>query len=333
MKKKGLGKELDAIFENTTLDLDDIVTNGTKDNGSKPSTLRQNPSQNDFEYVPMRRIEPNREQPRTLFEQEKIDTLTESIREHGVLSPLLVRTLDNGYYKIIAGERRWRAARAAELTEVPVRIISADDKNALELALVENLQREDLNPIEEARGFKALLNDFEMTQEDVATRVGRSRPAITNALRLLTLPDELIELVSTGKLPAGSARALMGIKDKNKDILLETAKVAIEREMSVREVERLVKSYNTKATLEAKREANQESSEEKNGDKKFLIDVDYTLEAQKRLTKALGRRAAIKHGQNKSVIEIEFHGKDDFNALFDALIAFGVSKLGGSDND
>ena len=331
MKKKGLGKELGAIFGDAALD--DIVSENVVKNGAKPAVVQQLSTQNDFEYVPMRRIEPNRDQPRTLFEQEKIDILTESIREHGVLTPLLVRTLDNGYYKIIAGERRWRAARAAELTEMPVRILSADDKNALELALVENLQREDLNPIEEARGFKALLNEFEMTQEDVAARVGRSRPAITNALRLLTLPDDLIELVSTGKLPAGSARALMGLKDKNKELLLETATVVIEREMSVREVERLVKSLNTKSALGEKLKKDQDSADEKNGDKKTVIDVDYTLEAQKRLTKALGRRAAIKHGQNKSVIEIEFHGKDDFNALFDALIDFGVSKLGGSDND
>jgi len=330
-KKKGLGKELGAIFGDAALD--DIVSESIVKNGSTQVIKQQLPVQNDFEYVPMRRIEPSREQPRTLFEQEKIDSLTESIREHGVLSPLLVRALDNGYYKIIAGERRWRAARAAELTEMPVRIITADDKNALELALVENLQREDLNPIEEARGLKALLNEFEMTQEEVATRVGRSRPAITNALRLLTLPDDLIELVSTGKLPAGSARALMGIKEKNKELLLETAIIAVEKEMSVREVERLVKSLNMKASHEATLEENPDSTQEKNGDKKVIIDVDYTLEAQKRLTKALGRRAAIKHGQNKSVIEIEFHGKDDFNALFDALIDFGVNKLGGSDND
>ena len=362
MKKKGLGKELGAIFGDAAID--DILSdanppaapvkkqaqksgsavsgasangsavNGSYANGTSNGTYTNGTSTNDFEYVPMHRLEPNREQPRTLFEQEKIDELTESIKEHGVLSPPLVRRLDNGYYKIVAGERRWRAARAAELSEMPVRIIAADDKNSLELALVENLQREDLNPIEEARGFRALLDGFEMTQEEVAARVGRSRPMITNALRLLTLPDDLIELVSIGKLHAGSARALMGLKNKDKESLLEVANEAIKGEMSVREVERLVKLLNLKSAQEEKN-AEKEKAEEigngKNGTNG--VDVDYTLDAQKRLTKALGRRAAIKHGHNKSVIEIEFHGKDDFNALFDALVDFGISKLGGHDDD
>ena len=329
MKKKGLGKELNVIFGDT--EIEDIISVNTTKTRIKPNSLQNASVQSDFEYVPMRRIEPSKDQPRTLFEQEKIDLLTESIREHGVLSPLLVRSLDNGYYKIIAGERRWRAARAADLTEMPVRIITADDKNALELALVENLQREDLNPIEEARGFRALLNEFDMTQEEVATRVGRSRPAITNALRLLSLPDELIELVATGKLPAGSARALMGLKEKSKDFLLQTANEIVKKEMSVREVENLVKALN-RVSAQNEKAKDQELVTDKNG-KANGIDVDYTLDAQKRLTKVLGRKTAIRHNHNKSVIEIEFHGKDDFNALFDALVEFGISKLGGHDND
>ena len=332
MKKRGLGKELGAIFGDAALD--DIVLVNTPGIEKNQNTSQQISLQNDFEYVPMRRIEPNLEQPRTLFEQEKIDELTESIREHGVLSPLLVRSLDNGYYQIIAGERRWRAARAANLTEVPVRIVPADDKTALEIALVENLQREDLNPIEEARGFKALLSGFNMTQEDVATRVGRSRPAITNALRLLTLPDDLIELVSAGKLSAGSARALMGLKKKNKEHLLETANDVINKGMSVREVEAFVKSLNSKAAQATTLETTPRDSVFEDGSlTKRGVDVDYTLEAQTRLTKVLGRRTTIRHCQNKSVIELEFHGTDDFNALFDALIEVGVNKLGGFDND
>jgi ParB family chromosome partitioning protein len=170
-----------------------------------------------------------------------------------------------------------------------------------------------------------------MTQEEVAVRVGRSRPAITNALRLLTLPDELIELVCEGKLPAGSARALMGLKDKNKDNLLQIAHEIIKSEKSVREVESLVKALN-RIYVNNENGTKDDLLTDKNG-KKDVIDVNYTLEAQKRLTKALGRKAAIRHGQNKSVIEIEFHGKDDFNALFDALVDFGKSKLGGHDND
>ena len=261
---------------------------------------------NDFEYLPLERVEPRPEQPRTVFDQEKIDELTDSIREHGVISPLTVRSLDGGYYQIITGERRWRAARAAGLTEVPARVIVADDKKALELAMVENLQREDLSPIEEARGYRALIDDFSMTQEDVAQRVGKSRPSVTNALRLLSLPAELIESVKTGELSAGSARALLALKSS--EDMLSAAQTIVKNDMSVREVELLV---------------NKLSREKPEHVQPRGIEVDYLQDAQNTLTAALGRRVTIKAGKEKGKIEIEYYDQDDFNVLFDVLSSVG----------
>ena len=280
MKAKGLGTGLGALFGD--------------------AAIEDTPS--DFEYLQLQRVEPRPDQPRSVFEQEKIDELTDSIREHGVLSPLTVRSAGDGYYQIITGERRWRAARAAGLTEVPARIIVADDKKAMELAMVENLQREDLSPIEEARGYKALIDDFAMTQEDVSQKVSKSRPAIANALRLLSLPAELIELVGNGELNAGSARALLALKCNDK--MLAAAHTVISSNLSVREVESLVKKLNRSKPEPAKKSG---------------TEVDYVLEAQNQLTKALGRRVIIKHGRNKGIVEIEYHDQCDFDALFDTL--------------
>jgi len=301
MKQKGLGAGLGALFGDAAL-YDETPA-------SAPA---------EFEYIQLQRIEPRQEQPRTVFEQEAIDDLAESIREHGLLSPILVRSLDSGYYQIIAGERRWRAARAAGLTEVPVRVVSADDKNALEIALVENLQREDLSPIEEARGYKSLMEEFSLTQEDVAIRVSKSRPAVANALRLLSLPPELIELVSRGELSAGSARAILVLKGS--EIMLQTAKLAIENDMSVREVEKLVKKQ-----AHARHRGKEKPEVKQNG-----MEVDYLLEAQNRLTTALGRRVSIKHSRSKGTVEIDYYGQDDFNELFDILISSNGKALGNN---
>ena len=256
----------------------------------------------DFEYLPLQRIEPRQEQPRTLFEQGKIDELADSIREHGVLSPLMVRSMDGGLYQIIAGERRWRAARAAGLDEVPVRVVVADDKRALELAMVENLQREDLSPIEEARGYRAMMEEFDMTQEEVAQRVSRSRPSVANALRLLSLPAELMELVLRGELSAGSARALLALKSD--EVMRSAARTVVNNGMSVREVEALVRKLDREKTKRAKQRGS---------------EVDYLLDAQNQLTSALGRRVTIRQGRGKGKIEIEYYDQDDFNFLFDAL--------------
>jgi len=287
MKQKGLGTGLGALFGDAAIE----------------TKAAESPS-NDFEYLPLQKIEPGQEQPRTLFEQKKIDELADSIREHGVLSPLMVREVDGGFYRIIAGERRWRAARAAGLSEVPVRIVVADDKRALELAMVENLQREDLSPIEEARGYRALMEEFGMTQEEVAQRVSRSRPAVANSLRLLSLPAELMELVLRGELPAGSARALLALKSE--DTMRAAGRTAVSNDMSVREVEALVRRLEKEKTKNPKRR---------------IAEVDYLLEAQNRLMRALGRRVTIKQGRDKGRIEIEFYDQDDFAVLYDELLS------------
>jgi len=284
MKKKGLGTGLGALF-------------GEAADSAVPT---------DFEYVPLQRIEPRQEQPRTVFEQDKIDELADSIREHGILSPLMVRSIDDGFYQIIAGERRWRAARAAGLDEVPVRIVVACDKSALELAMVENLQREDLSPIEEARGYRALMEEFGMTQEEIAQRVSKSRPAVANALRLLSLPAELKELVLRGELSAGSARALLALKSD--ETMRAAGRTAVNNGMSVREVESLVRKLERTKSKSAKRS---------------IAEVDYLLDAQNRLTEALGRRVTIKQGKGKGKIEIEFYDQEDFNVLFDELVISG----------
>jgi ParB family chromosome partitioning protein len=287
MKQKGLGTGLGALFGDAAIE-------------SAP---------NDFEYVPLQRIEPREEQPRTLFEQVSIEELAASIREHGVLSPLMVRSTDDGYYQIIAGERRWRAAREAGLAELPVRVIAADNKTALELAMVENLQREDLNPIEEARGYRALMEEFDMTQEEVAQRVSKSRPAIANALRLLSLPAELMEFVLQGDLSAGSARALLSLK--NADKMRSAAQLAVSSDMSVREVEALIK----------KLDRNKKQHIKKPGE-----GVDYLLDAQNQLATSLGRRVTIKQGRGKGRIEIQYYSQDDFDILFEALSSLASGK-------
>jgi len=280
MKQRGLGTGLGALFGDAAIE----------------------PTPSDFEYLPIQRIEPRQDQPRTLFEQEKIDELTDSIREHGVLSPLMVRSMGDGSYQIIAGERRWRAARAAGFKELPARIVVADDKRALELAMVENLQREDLSPIEEARGYRALMEEFGMTQEEIAQRVSKSRPSVANTLRLLALPAELKELILRGELSAGSARALLALK--NDESMRTAARTAVANGMSVREVESLV---------------NKLVREKSKRPKKLAQDVEYLLDAQNRLTQALGRRVTIRQGRGKGKIEIEYYDLDDFNVLFETL--------------
>ena len=264
---------------------------------------------NDFIYLPLQRIEPRPEQPRVAFTQEKIDELADSIREHGVLLPLTVRSINDGYYQIVAGERRWRAARAAGLTEVPARVVAADDQKATELALVENLQRENLNPIEEARGFKMLMDNSGMTQEEVSQIVSKSRSTVANAIRLLALPDILIELVESGELSSGSARALLGLKLD--ETMLTAARMVIKDNMNVREVEALVKKM-----------IREKPAEEKAGG----IDVDYFNDARVRLETTLGRRIAIKHGRDKGKIELEYYGRDDFDVLFDELASIGSNR-------
>ena len=252
--------------------------------------------------LPINRVEPRADQPRRAFDEEAIEELAASIREYGIIQPITVRALEKGYYQIIAGERRWRAARAAGLTEIPVRILEADDRRAMELALVENLQREDLNPIEEALGYKRLMEEYGLTQEDVALRVQKSRPAVANALRLLGLSDAVSRMVLSGDLSAGHARALLPLRDER---LQEKAAAEVcARGLSVRQTETLVASL-------LKRKPEKEAEEPA---------VDYVKEAEERLSNALGRGVRFVGGQKKGRIALEFYSADDREALMAALL-------------
>lgn len=254
--------------------------------------------------LPISKVEPRSEQPREYFDQEALEALADSIRQYGLIQPITVRKLDSGYYQIIAGERRWRASRLAGLTEVPVRIIEADDRRTAELALVENLQREDLNPIEEAKGYKLLIEEYGLTQEDAARSVGRSRPAVTNAMRLLMLTPPVMEMVEKGKLSAGHARAILSVSEPSKQ--LAAANEIIKKNYSVRKAEQLAARIAREP-----RQAPEESGE---------ISVDYAAEISNELSKKLGRKVKLIDGKRNGKIEIEFYGADDREALIEKLL-------------
>lgn len=254
--------------------------------------------------LPISKVEPRSEQPREYFDQEALEALADSIRQYGLIQPITVRKLDSGYYQIIAGERRWRASRLAGLTEVPVRVIEADDRRTAELALVENLQREDLNPIEEAKGYKLLIEEYGLTQEDAARSVGRSRPAVTNAMRLLMLTPPVIEMVEKGKLSAGHARAILSVSEPSKQ--LAAANEIIKKNYSVRKAEQLAARIAREP-----RQAPEESGE---------ISVDYAAEISNELSKKLGRKVKLIDGKRNGKIEIEFYGADDREALIEKLL-------------
>ena len=253
--------------------------------------------------LPISKVEPRRDQPRRDFDPEALEALAESIREYGLIQPITVRPLDRGYYQIIAGERRWRAAREAGLTEIPVRILEADDRLAMELALVENLQRKDLNPMEEAAGYKKLMDEYALTQEEVASRVQKSRPAVANALRLLGLSEAVRKMVSDGTLSAGHARALLPLKSEAMQERIAGEVTA--KELSVRQTETLVR-----ALLREPRDAPEDTG----------LRVDYTKEAERRLSDALGRAVKLTGGKKKGRIVLEFYSADDREALMAALL-------------
>ena len=254
--------------------------------------------------LPISKVEPRSEQPREYFDQEALEALADSIRQYGLIQPITVRKLDSGYYQIIAGERRWRASRLAGLTEVPVRGIEADDRRTAELALVEKLQREDLNPIEEAKGYKLLIEEYGLTQEDAARSVGRSRPAVTNAMRLLMLTPPVMEMVEKGKLSAGHARAILSVSEPSKQ--LAAANEIIKKNYSVRKAEQLAARIAREP-----RQAPEESGE---------ISVDYAAEISNELSKKLGRKVKLIDGKRNGKIEIEFYGADDREALIEKLL-------------
>ena len=254
--------------------------------------------------LPISQIENFAGQPRKHFDEESLAELAESIREHGIIQPLTVRKLSSGYYQIIAGERRWRAAKLAGLREIPVVVIEADDRKAMELAMIENLQREDLNPMEEAEGYQALIDQYNMTQEQAASRVGKSRSAVANALRLLNLTPAVRKLVEENRLSAGHARALLPLDARSQE---KAAQTILSTDLSVRQTEMLVKRLQA------------EQSQEEETPKPPSPAVNYVAEAEKDLAQRLGRACHIAHGRKKGRIEIEYYGVDDLNNLLDAL--------------
>ena len=286
-KPSGLGRGLGALLG------DDVMK--TESSGSLS--------------LPISQVETCSSQPRKRFDDESLQELADSISQHGIIQPLTVRKLSSGYYQIIAGERRWRAARLAGLQEVPVIVIEADDRKAAELAMIENLQREDLNPMEEAAGFQSLIESYHMTQEEAAQRVGKSRSAVTNALRLLGLTPSVRKLVEEGKLSAGHARALVPLSPSLQE---RAASAIVSGGLSVRQTEALVKRL---------------SAEKKEAQVKDPDEVDYLAEAQNELKARLCRGVKIVPGRKKGRIELEYYGVDDLNDLLDALAVIKVSQL------
>ena len=286
-KPSGLGRGLGALLG------DDVMK--TESSGSLS--------------LPISQVETCSSQPRKRFDDESLQELADSISQHGIIQPLTVRKLSSGYYQIIAGERRWRAARLAGLQEVPVIVIEADDRKAAELAMIENLQREDLNPMEEAAGFQSLIESYHMTQEEAAQRVGKSRSAVTNALRLLGLTLSVRKLVEEGKLSAGHARTLVPLSPSLQE---SAANAIVSGGLSVRQTEALVKRL---------------SAEKKEAQAKDPDEVDYLAEAQNELKARLCRGVKIVPGRKKGRIELEYYGVDDLNDLLDALAVIKVSQL------
>ena len=281
-KKKALGRGLDAI----------LVDNSNTDTAEGGITM-----------VRISDVEPKTDQPRKSFDMAELETLSESISQHGMIQPITVRMIDS-MYQIITGERRWRAARMAGLSEVPVIIITADDKKAAELALVENIQRSDLNPIEEALGYAALIEEYGLTQEETAKRIGKSRTAITNSLRLLSLPDEVRKLVESGELSTGHAKVLLGITKP--ECMEAAAKQVISRELSVRDTEKLVKLWNA-------------SAEEEENPVKIVRDVDHTRALELLVQKQLGRTVKISEKGKKHTLSIGYSDNEDLETLLKIL--------------
>ena len=283
-KQKGLGKGLGALLEDFS-----------------PAAEAKDTQ---YRSIALHRIEPNPDQPRQDFPEEELQALADSISVHGLIQPLTVRETRPGYYQIIAGERRWRACRLAGLTEVNAVVLEADDQKTMELALIENLQRQDLNAVEEALGFRTLMDSYGMTQEEVAAQVAKSRSAVANSLRLLSLPPQVLEMVRGGQLSAGHARALVGISDQK--LLLDAAQRIINMGLSVRQAESLAKTLTRKKASDSVPAA--------------PLEVDYNAEAELTLGKALGRKVKIIPGKRKGKLELEYYSPDDLLVLVDRLM-------------
>ncbi len=278
-KKMGLGKGLDVLFSEN--DTEKMVATNT---------------------LPLSEIVPNKDQPRKTFDEAALDELADSIRQHGVLQPLLVRPIAAGGYQLVAGERRWRAAKKAGLKEVPVVVKELNDTETMEIAIIENLQREDLNPIEEAEGLQALIDKCGFTQEEVAVSVGKSRPAIANSLRLLRLPEEVRAMTKNGEISAGHARALLAFD--NEAMIYEAAQNIVKNKMTVRDVERLAKIKDSASTVSVKRNKRRDS---------FFDEVELSL------SEILGRRVKVYNGRGKGTLEIEFYSQEDLKNIANKL--------------
>ena len=285
MAKKGLGRGLDALFVS---DLD--APSKTSEQTTKETEIK------------ITDIDPNKAQPRKLFFDDSLEELAESIRTHGILQPLALRRRENGRYQIIAGERRFRAAKRAGLTSVPAVIIEADDREVAELALIENLQREDLNPVEEAEGIKALLDEYSLTQEQAAERLGKSRSTLANALRLLALSPGALSYLREGKIERGHAKVLLALPSDKQE---EAAAIVYDNSLNVRQTEALVKRLSV--------------TDSSPTPEKETVEVDYVAALERDLTKSLGRKVRVLHGKRRGKIELEYYGNDDLELLIKAL--------------
>lgn len=277
-KKGGLGRGLDALLMENTLETSDVA-----------STL------------PIYEIENNKSQPRTDFDDEALNELAESIRQHGVLQPILVRPIANGRYQIVAGERRWRASRLANLSEVPVIIRDLDDTQVMLLAMIENLQREQLNPVEEAEGYKRLKEEFGFTQEEIADKVGKSRPSVANALRLTTLSKEILDLLRENRITVGHAKVILSLPEDKRNELAKLCETGI----SVREAEKAAKALISSP---------KEPKTEDRISKSVIAE-----EAKRLLTESLGRKVTVNHGAKKGTLTLEYYGEEDLTNLVKML--------------
>lgn len=292
MNKKGLGRGLDSLFGEAAVEsvrLEDERASG--DQGAKEITR-----------LKLTEIEPNGGQPRSEFDEEALAELAASIAQNGIIQPLAVRRMPNGRYQIIAGERRWRAARLAGISELPVVVLDVDDAKAMELALIENLQRENLNPVEEAMGYKTLLEKYGLTQEEASERIGKSRSAVANSVRLLSLPQEVLKLLSDGAISSGHARSLLSLSEASEQ--QSVAEKIVAQALSVRQTEQLVKKMNQEIKEEAPAKE---------------LTVNYLEVLQLQLGERLGRKVKIVHGKKRGRIELEYYGQEDLN-LLSALI-------------
>lgn len=291
MVKKGLGKGLGSLFGS-----DDIEELSAPKKPVKKSD-------GDIQSIKISLIEPNKKQPRSKFDDEKIDALASSIKEHGVISPIIVTPIENGMYRIVAGERRWRAAKKAKIKELPAIVRSYSDEQVAEIALIENLQRENLNPIEEAVGYNLLIEEFNLTQEDISKRVGKSRSAVANSLRLLSLEPALQKLITDGSLTSGHARAVLSVEGG--EMRLALAKKIIEGGLNVRQAEALAKELMKKKSAPKKKV-------------KSAAEIEAKKIAES-LSSAIGTKVSITHGAKKGKIEIEYYGADDLDRILGIL--------------